>query len=70
MFYSFKTGNDVRYLSFADALQADWFIRNAQITWAEDQVQFSCVIRPSSFGFDCAQLITATNFARFHVRIK
>ena len=30
----FKTGSDVCYFSFADTLQADWFIRNAQITWA------------------------------------
>ena len=30
----FKTGKDVCYLSFADALQqADWLIRNAHITW-------------------------------------
>jgi len=29
----FKTGSDVCYLSFADALQADWLIQNAQITW-------------------------------------
>ena len=29
----FKTGGDACYLSFADALQADWLIRNAQIIW-------------------------------------
>ena len=28
-----KTGSDVCYLSFADALQAGWLIWNAQITW-------------------------------------
>ena len=28
----FKTGSDVCYISFADALQADWLIRNDQIT--------------------------------------
>ena len=31
--WCFKTGSDVGYPSFADALQADWLIWNAQITW-------------------------------------
>ena len=31
----FKTGSDVCYQSFADAQQADWLIRNAQITWIQ-----------------------------------
>ena len=35
----FKTGSDVCYLSFADALQADWLIRNAQITWLKRNEQ-------------------------------
>ena len=36
----FITGSDVYYLSFADALQADWLIRNAQITWIDTVVIF------------------------------
>ena len=39
----FKTGSDVCYLSFADALQADWLIRNAQITWLDLQRQMQDV---------------------------